>query len=131
MRKTLDWEPFYAIAAEPDLPYREKLRAYAAIARERFEADAVRGVLRDHLGHLDEVAWEFFGTPSGQGRGPGQGRGAVPQARGRAVHRAVLARIQAWRAERAAGGPALMPAMADAPADKVVGRWRSERLGAR
>ncbi|MGE3174132.1 MAG: RimK family alpha-L-glutamate ligase [Planctomycetota bacterium] len=37
MRRTLDFEPFYAIARE-DLPYREKLRRYAAIARERMDA---------------------------------------------------------------------------------------------
>jgi len=32
MRKSLDWDPFYKVARE-DLPYREKLAAYAAIAR--------------------------------------------------------------------------------------------------
>src|SRR5262249_26062683 len=30
MRKTLDWEPFYAVARK-DLPYRERLRGYARI----------------------------------------------------------------------------------------------------
>jgi hypothetical protein len=61
MRKTLDWEPYYEIAAR-DLPYREKIAAYAAVARERFEADRFQEFCARHLAHLDEVAHEFFGT---------------------------------------------------------------------
>ena len=61
MRKTLDWEPFYKIA-EKDLPYRDRLRQYDAIARERMEAEKFRDFCHTHLSHLDEVAWEFFGT---------------------------------------------------------------------
>jgi hypothetical protein len=63
MRRTLDWAPFYQIAAEPDLPYRERLRRYAAVAAERFETEKFEEFCATHLGHLDEVAWEFFGTP--------------------------------------------------------------------
>ncbi|MFO0565620.1 MAG: hypothetical protein U0263_08155 [Polyangiaceae bacterium] len=62
MRKTLDFEPFYAIA-ETDAPYRDKLRAYAKIARERFDTDRFEEFCAQHLSHLDEVAHEFFGTP--------------------------------------------------------------------
>lgn len=61
MRKTLDWEPYFAVARE-ELPYREKLARYAAIARERLEADRFEEFCARHLAHLDEVAWEFFGT---------------------------------------------------------------------
>ncbi len=61
MRQTLDWEPFYEVAAR-DLPYRERLAAYADITRERMEADRFAEFCETHLGHLDEVAWEFFGT---------------------------------------------------------------------
>ena len=35
MQATLDWEPYYAVARQEDLPYEEKLGRYAAIARER------------------------------------------------------------------------------------------------
>ena len=38
MRRTLDWEPYYAIA-EQELPYRERMAAYGKIALERFETD--------------------------------------------------------------------------------------------
>ena len=61
MRQTLDWEPYYAIARE-DLPYREKLRRYADIARRHFDAERFAEFCRTHLGHLDEVAFEFFGS---------------------------------------------------------------------
>src|SRR5690606_38134261 len=62
MSQTLDWEPFYKIARK-DLPYRERLREYAQIARERFEEDKFADFCSQHLSHLNEVAWEFFGTP--------------------------------------------------------------------
>jgi hypothetical protein len=62
MRRTLDWEPFYAVAKR-DLPYRDKLRAYAKIAEERFETAKFEEFCGKHLAHLDEIALEFFGTP--------------------------------------------------------------------
>jgi hypothetical protein len=62
MPKTLDWEPYYKIA-RTDLPYREKLRAYGAIARKRLDAERFDEFCARHLGTLDEVAWEFFTTP--------------------------------------------------------------------
>ena len=61
MRRTLDWDPFYAVAKK-DLPYREKLRAYAKIAEERFEAAKFEEFCAKNLANLDEIAWEFFGT---------------------------------------------------------------------
>jgi hypothetical protein len=62
MRKMVDWEPFFAIADRDDLSEREKLAAYAAIADERFETERFREFCATHLSHLDEVAWEFFGS---------------------------------------------------------------------
>jgi len=61
MRRTLDWEPFYAIA-DRDIPLREKLTLYAGIAHERFETERFRDFCRTHLAHLDELAHEFFGS---------------------------------------------------------------------
>jgi len=61
VRRTLDWEPYYAVVKK-DLPFDARLKAYAAIARDRFEHDRFVEFCDHHLGHLDEVAWEFFGT---------------------------------------------------------------------
>jgi hypothetical protein len=54
-----DWEPYFAIAAT-DLPYRDKLSAYAALAHRSFETDRFLDFCDTHLSHLDEVTWEYF-----------------------------------------------------------------------
>jgi hypothetical protein len=59
--RNLDWDPFFEIAAE-DLPDREKLRRYALIARQHFDAARFQEFCDRHLAHLDEVAHEFFGS---------------------------------------------------------------------
>ena len=61
MRKTLDWEPFFEIAAGSGT-FREKLAAYAAIARERMDSERFDEFCATHLARLDEVAWDFFGS---------------------------------------------------------------------
>jgi hypothetical protein len=61
MRANLDWTPFFEIA-DQDMSPRERLAAYARLARERFEADRFEEFCATHLAHLDEVADEFFGS---------------------------------------------------------------------
>ncbi len=61
MRKNLDWAPFLKIAAEGGT-YEEKLDRYAAIAEERFESARFQEFCDEHLGHLEVVVREFFGT---------------------------------------------------------------------
>ncbi len=61
MRKNMDWDPFYAVA-DSDRSQAEKLKAYAAIAHERLETEKFREFCRTRLGHLDEVAYNFFGS---------------------------------------------------------------------
>ncbi len=57
----LDWAAYYAIATD-ERPYREKLRAYARIADALYETERFEAFCAEHLGHLDEVTWEFFTT---------------------------------------------------------------------
>jgi len=59
MRQNLDWQPYYD-ARDPELPLREQVATYAAIARERLEATRFEEFCAEHLGHLDEVARDFF-----------------------------------------------------------------------
>ncbi len=61
MPMNLDWQPYFEIA-ERDLPYREKLAEYGRVARQRFDAEAFEAFCAEHLSHLDELAWEFFGS---------------------------------------------------------------------
>jgi hypothetical protein len=61
MRKTLDWEPFYKVAAL-DLSYEEKLDRYAAIADERMQTAQFNEFCAKHLAHLDAVADDYFAS---------------------------------------------------------------------
>ena len=60
-RRNLDWEPYYAVQKK-DLPFDDRLKAYAKIAHERFESDRFAEFCDKHLGNIDEVVWAFFGT---------------------------------------------------------------------
>ena len=62
MRKTLDWDPYFDVAAK-DLPYAEKLKQYAAIARKRLDADRFQEFCDKHLGALPEIAHQFRTAP--------------------------------------------------------------------
>ncbi len=61
MKMNLNWAPYYEIAAQ-DMPYRERLAAYASIGHERMESARFEEFCAQHLSHLDEVALEFFGS---------------------------------------------------------------------
>ena len=61
-RPNLDWEPFFEVA-RTDAPFRERLRGYGEIARKRLDEERFEEFCAKQLPHLDEVAWEFFGTP--------------------------------------------------------------------
>lgn len=60
MRVNLDWKDFFAVDSK--LPYRERLRAYADIARERFDAKAFQSFCDRELRDLPQIAWDYFGT---------------------------------------------------------------------
>jgi hypothetical protein len=59
MNLNLNWEPYYEICSR-DLPFREKLTAYAAIGHQRMQTREFEQFCSDHLPHLDEVACDFF-----------------------------------------------------------------------
>ena len=61
MHSNLNWGDYFAIAAE-DKPFEDKLEDYAKLARAYFEYERFQEFCAEHLGHLDEVAYEFFGS---------------------------------------------------------------------
>lgn len=61
MHANLNWRKYFEIAAE-DKPFEDKLPEYAAIAHAYFDVDRFEEFCDRHLGHLDEVAHEFFGS---------------------------------------------------------------------
>lgn len=60
-RRNLNWEPYYAVRAK-NLPYREQLREYGKLAEAHFDTERFQEFCDTHLAHLDEIAWEFFGS---------------------------------------------------------------------
>jgi hypothetical protein len=99
MRKTLDWEPFYEIAAT-DLPYRDKVAAYARIARERMELERFEEFCATHLAHLDQVAFEFFGTDMARDAVQKKVEALFPPHEVAAFTNLFFQRIQLWRSHQ-------------------------------
>jgi hypothetical protein len=102
MRKTLDWDPFYAVAAT-DMSYSEKLDAYAKIADERFETERFEQFCREHLWHLDEVAWEFFGTPQAKDAIRQKTAALFPSHEVEQFTEIFWGRVQKWREDQPRG----------------------------
>ena len=98
MRKNLDWQPFYDVAAE-DLPYAEKLDKYAAIADQRFETARFEEFCAKHLGHLDEVTSEFFTSPEAKDAVRQKTAALFPPHEVEKFTELFWSRIQAWRAQ--------------------------------
>jgi len=101
-RKTLDWEPFYAIAKR-DLPYRDRLRAYAKVAEDRFDLGRFEEFCAKHLAHLDEVAWEFFATPIARDAVKKKVAALFPAHEVEPFTELFWKRIAAWRADSRGG----------------------------
>jgi hypothetical protein len=96
-RKNLDWTPFYEIAAQREVPYRERLRAYAAVAAERFDSARFWEFCERHLPHLDEVAWEFFGTDAAREAVHKKVAALYPEQKVEPFTNLFWERVQAWR----------------------------------
>jgi hypothetical protein len=103
MRKNLDWEPFFAVAAQ-DLPYRDKLARYASIARERLAAEAFTEFCAKHLAHLDEIACEFFGTGAAREAVRKKVAALYPAHEIDQFTELFFGRIQTWREQEGKGG---------------------------
>lgn len=61
MQSAMDWQPYFDVAAK-DLPFADKLRQYAAIARKRLDAERFGEFCATHLKDLDRVLWEVYGS---------------------------------------------------------------------
>jgi len=100
VRHNLDWQPYFDVAAQ-DLPYREKLRRYARIARQTLDADAFEEFCARHLAHLDAVADEFFGTEQARDAVRQKVTALFPAHEVEQFTELFYGRIQRWRAEQA------------------------------
>jgi hypothetical protein len=98
MRRNLDWEPYFAVAAR-DLSPAEKLKEYARIARERLAANEFEEFCARHLPHFDEVADAFFATPEAKSAVRRKVEALFPAHEWDSFTDLFFARIQKWREE--------------------------------
>ncbi len=57
-----NWQPYFDIADNPELPWEEKFARYDDLARAYFDTERFEEFRRTHLRNLDEVCIEFFRT---------------------------------------------------------------------
>jgi hypothetical protein len=100
MRINLDWQPFFDVA-ERELPYRERIAAYAGIARARFESERFEEFCDRHLPHLDEVAWKYFGDDRARAAVRRKVEALFPEHEWDQFTEHFWQAIQTWRAEDA------------------------------
>jgi hypothetical protein len=60
-RHNLNWDPYFEVAATK-ASFSEKLEAYARLAEEHFDTAGFEAFCAEHLGPLEEVAHEYFGS---------------------------------------------------------------------
>jgi hypothetical protein len=103
MRANLEWQPFFDAAA-PEKSWRERLVDYARIARERFSTDEFEEFCTKHLSHLDEVAYEFFGSAEARDAVRQKVTALYPVHEIDTFTALFFERIQNWRAAEGRGG---------------------------
>ncbi len=114
MRKTLDWEPYLAVAAEGS-SYEEKLDRYAALAEAHFDTERFEAFCAEHLGGLDEEVHAFFATKEAEDAVRQKVAALYPPHEVELFTELFWRRIQAWRSDEP---PAERPA--DPPATRLT-----------
>jgi hypothetical protein len=61
MKLNQDWRPYFEIA-DRDISFEEKLVEYGKLGEEHFETAKFEEFCATHLGHLEEIVWDFFGS---------------------------------------------------------------------
>ncbi len=97
--RQLDWDRFFA-AVEDDMTLRERLDATVSIANERFQTDAFEEFCDRHLGHLEEIAMEFFASDEGRDAVAQKVRAIFPSHEVDQFADLFWERIQRWRVEQ-------------------------------
>lgn len=96
MRLNQNWEPYFEVA-DKKMPYRKRIAAYGDLAREHFEADRFAEFCETHLGNLDEVAFEYFGTDRAKEAVGHKVRALFPEHEWEEFTEHFWSEIQAWR----------------------------------
>ncbi len=101
LQTNLDWRDYFAIADE-DRPFADKLADYATLARQRFDMDRFEEFCAKHLGHLDELALEFFGSDKARDAVHQKVEALYPEHEVEQFTELFWGRIQDWRRQEGA-----------------------------
>ena len=101
MHANLNWGDYFEIAAE-DRPFSEKLDRYATLALRYFEHERFLEFCSEHLAHLDEAAWEFFGSDVVRDAIRQKVEALYPEHEWDEFTELFWSRIQSWRAQEGA-----------------------------
>jgi hypothetical protein len=101
MRRSLDWDSFFEIAAREG-SYREKLASYGELARGLLESERFEEFCEEHLSHLEEVTWEFFGSSEAKEAVRKKVQALYPASEVEQFTELFWGRIQNWRQHHAA-----------------------------
>ncbi|MBT8061077.1 MAG: hypothetical protein KJO85_00235 [Gammaproteobacteria bacterium] len=104
MVTNLDWQSYFDIAAR-DIPFDEKLDAYADIAMKRLESEQFEEFCEQHLPHMDEVANEFFASDTVRDAIHQKVESLFPEHEIESFTELFWQRIQDWRAREGGAQP--------------------------
>ena len=103
-KTSLNWDPYFEIADGPGA-FEEKLPQYAALADAHFDTARFQEFCAEHLGPLDEVAWEFFGTADARDAVHEKVGALFPEHEVEKFTEHFWGSIQSWRHETAGAAP--------------------------
>ena len=104
-QKNLDWAPYYEIAAT-DAPFADKLEGYARIADDRLQTKEFNAFCAEHLGPLEEVAYEYFASDDARAAVHQKVSALFPEHEIEEFTERFWQSIQVWREKDSAGAPA-------------------------
>jgi hypothetical protein len=94
--QNLNWAPYFEIA-DTDMPYRDKLSAYAAIGRSIMEVERFEAFCDTHLSHLDEIAYDYFQSDAAKQVIRQKVQAQFPEDEVEEFTELFWSRIQSWR----------------------------------
>jgi len=103
-QKPMGWQRYFA-AVDEEMTLRERLDALMPIVHERFETERFEEFCETHLGHLDEVAHEWFSTDMARDAIRQKVVALFPEHEVAGFTDLFFDRIQKWRAVEGAGTP--------------------------
>jgi hypothetical protein len=94
--KPMGWERFFN-AVDDDMTLRERLDSLLHLVHERYETERFEAFCHRHLAHLNEVAYEFFGTEVAHDAVRQKVAALFPEHEVEEFTELMWSRIQAWR----------------------------------